>query len=252
MCECRLYAIEHPFWGIKNSSTPYIYVMCKFNRIFFFMKLPIGSLFFLFSCNSNSKPTLDYSGLNYDSGRITIFTWDTSNSRFPNNSDPLPLTQNDVQLVDSLIRHAVDSFNESQKNQMSKLIERYRHAVTDSNFFLLDPAHFKIEYVPTFKGGLDELKKYFLSNPLTDTKAKDIVFRVHIGFVVNCSGQFGNFQIISKGKGDMQILAQQVLAIAEKMPQYWQAATVDNKTVDSYQILSFTVVGGALDKVSYR
>jgi len=105
---------------------------------------------------------------------------------------------------------------------------------------------------PIFKGGVDELKKYFSSNPLTDTKAKGIVFRVHIGFVVNCSGQYGNLQIISKGKGDFEMLAQQVLANAEKMPQYWQSATVDNKTVDSYQILSFTVVGGALDKVSYR
>jgi hypothetical protein len=105
---------------------------------------------------------------------------------------------------------------------------------------------------PTFKGGLDEFKKYFSSNPITDSKANDIVFRVHIGFVVNCNGQYGNLKIISKGKGDLQILAQQVSTIAEKMPQNWQPATADNKSVDSYQILSFTLVGGVLDKVSYR
>jgi hypothetical protein len=105
---------------------------------------------------------------------------------------------------------------------------------------------------PTFKGGLDELKKYFASHSLTDSRSKDIVFRVHIGFIVNCNGQAGNFQIVSKGKGDLQELAQQVLTIVKDMPQNWQPALVDNKTVDCYQILSFTILSGALDKVSYR
>ena len=110
----------------------------------------------------------------------------------------------------------------------------------------------KSDINPLFKGGLDELKKYFTLHALTDTRAKEIVFRVHIGFLVNCKGQAGNFQIISKGKGHLQDLAQQVLTIVKDMPQNWQPATADNKTVDSYQILSFTIAGGALDKVSYR
>ncbi|MCF1717031.1 hypothetical protein L0U88_20480 [Flavihumibacter sp. RY-1] len=110
----------------------------------------------------------------------------------------------------------------------------------------------KPEANPTFKGGLDELKKYFASHSLTDTRAKDIVFKVHIGFIINCNGQAGNFQIVSKGKGDLQELAQQVLTVVKDMPQNWQPASFDNKSVDCYQILSFTIVGGALDKVSYR
>ncbi|NOT50752.1 MAG: hypothetical protein HOP10_05705 [Chitinophagaceae bacterium] len=105
---------------------------------------------------------------------------------------------------------------------------------------------------PAFKGDVDELKKYFAANPLTDPKAKDLGFRVHIGFLVNCNGQFGNLIIVSKGKGDLDILAKQVLSIAEKMPQNWVPAMADNKLVDCYQILSFTVIDGALDKVSYR
>ncbi len=48
---------------------------------------------------------------------------------------------------------------------------------------------------PSYKGGLEELKKYFTLHPLTDTKAKDIVFRIHVGFLVNCKGQAGSFQI---------------------------------------------------------
>lgn len=105
---------------------------------------------------------------------------------------------------------------------------------------------------PTFAGGPDELKKYFAANPLKDEKAAQMVFRVHIAFVVNCEGKAGNFVIISKGKGDMATYANQVLAIVNKMPQKWQAATVDGKPVDCYQVLSFTVATGKLGSVSYR
>ncbi|KOY84536.1 hypothetical protein AD998_20295 [bacterium 336/3] len=110
----------------------------------------------------------------------------------------------------------------------------------------------KVDKNPVFTGGLEELKKYFVENPLTDPKAKDLVFRVHIGFLVNCHGKFCELKIISKGKGELENLAQQVLTIVKNMPQNWQSAFVEKKPVDCYQILSFTVIGGQLDKVSYR
>ena len=87
---------------------------------------------------------------------------------------------------------------------------------------------------------------------MSDIRPKDIVFRVHVGLLVNCRGQDGNYQIVSKGKGHLLELAQQVLTIVKDMPHNWQAATADNIPVDSYQILSYTIVGGALDKVTYR
>jgi len=105
---------------------------------------------------------------------------------------------------------------------------------------------------PAFTGGVGELKKYFAAHPLSDEKAKQLIFRVHIGFLVTCDGKAGNFIIVSQGHGDMETYANQILAIVNKMPQSWEAATKNNKPVDSYQILSFTVSGGALDKVSYR
>ncbi len=105
---------------------------------------------------------------------------------------------------------------------------------------------------PNFKEGLDELKKYFIDNPLTDEKATQMIFRVKIAFVVNCEGKAGNFEIVTKGKGDLATYANQVLAIVNSMPQNWQSATVDGKPVDCYQILSFTAVSGNLGKVSYR
>ncbi len=105
---------------------------------------------------------------------------------------------------------------------------------------------------PTFTGGLDELKKYFIANPLTDEKATQMVFRVSIAFVVTCDGKAGNFVIVTKGKGDLATYANQVLAIVNKMPQNWQPATIDGKPVDCYQVLSFTAASGQLDKGSYR
>jgi hypothetical protein len=105
---------------------------------------------------------------------------------------------------------------------------------------------------PTFAGGLDELKKYFAANPLTDEKAKQMMFRVSIAFVVTCDGKAGNFVIVTKGRGDLATYANQVLAIVNKMPQNWQPATIDGKPVDCYQVLNFSPISGQLDKVSYR
>lgn len=105
---------------------------------------------------------------------------------------------------------------------------------------------------PKFVGGISELKKYFSENTLSDSKSKGIVFRVHVGFIVNCSGKIGNFELVSNGKGDLKILAEEVLSVVEKMPQNWETAIVDGKSVDSYQILSFTIVDGDLTKVNYR
>lgn len=105
---------------------------------------------------------------------------------------------------------------------------------------------------PTYSGGLNELKKYFSANPLTDEKATQMIFRVSIAFLVTCDGKAGNFVIVTKGKGDLATYANQVLEIVNKMPQEWQPATVDGKPVDCYQILSFTADGGQLDNFSYR
>lgn len=105
---------------------------------------------------------------------------------------------------------------------------------------------------PAFEGGIEELKNYFAGKPLTDERTKDAVFRVAIGFVVNCNGEAGNFVVVTKGKGLAETFANQVLERVNGMPQNWKPAEKDGNKVDSYQVLSFTVTGGQLDKVSYR
>lgn len=105
---------------------------------------------------------------------------------------------------------------------------------------------------PEYKGGIEKLKEYFKENPLTDNRAGEMIFRVSISFIVNCNGQPGDFAIISKGKGDLEELANQVLEVVNNMPIDWLPATVKKNPVDCHQVLSFTVLGGQLDKVSYK
>ena len=105
---------------------------------------------------------------------------------------------------------------------------------------------------PSFNGGIEKLRQYFAQNSLTDKRAQNNIFRVSIGFIVNCNGQIGNFQIVTKGKGDLKELANQVLEIVNKMPNDWIPAEKNGQKVDCYQILNFSVMQGSLDKVTYR
>lgn len=108
------------------------------------------------------------------------------------------------------------------------------------------------EIVPTFDGGKIELIKYFADRPLTDERLEGAVFKVSIGFVVDCNGNAGNCMIITKGKGLAETFANQVLERVNKMPQNWKPAIKNGEKVDCYQVLSFIVTSGQLDKVSYR
>lgn len=106
---------------------------------------------------------------------------------------------------------------------------------------------------PFYEGGIEELKEYFSIHPLKGTHAKDLVFRAHIGFIVSCDGKMGEIQLLSSPKGDLVPLSKELVEIVNKIPQYWRPAVKDGKAVDCYQILSFTIIGGALERtVSYR
>lgn len=101
-------------------------------------------------------------------------------------------------------------------------------------------------------GGIDQLKMYFSKNPLKDERAKNTMFRAAIGFKVNCKGEAGNFFIATKGKGDLEELANQILEIVNNMDAKWIPAKDKNQDIDCYQILSFNVLEGKLNKVSIR
>lgn len=105
---------------------------------------------------------------------------------------------------------------------------------------------------PKPKEDLEVLKGYFAKHPLTDERAANSMFRVSIGFIVNCEGEAGNYFIISQGKGDLEELANQVLEITNELTIEWIPAEKDGEKVDSYQTLSFSVFKGQLDKVSIK
>ena len=106
---------------------------------------------------------------------------------------------------------------------------------------------------PEYEGGKSELRNWFLKNPLTDERAKDRLFRVRTGFMVNCKGEAGRWQVISKGKGELFEFANMVLDIVKTMPQKWSSAE-DKKgnKVDCWQVLEFTVSNGALTNANYK
>ncbi|PWA05913.1 hypothetical protein [Flavobacterium psychrotolerans] len=102
---------------------------------------------------------------------------------------------------------------------------------------------------PKFGGGVEELKKYFKANSLSNSNT----FRILIGFIVNCKGQIGDFQIVSDEIGDLVILSEQVLEIVKKMPRKWKPATSkEGKPVDSYQVIQFTIIKGKFRDVEYK
>ncbi len=106
---------------------------------------------------------------------------------------------------------------------------------------------------PEYEGGKTALRNWFLNRPLTDERAKDRLFRVRIGFMVNCNGEAGRWQVISKGKGELFEFANMVLDIVKTMPQKWSPAE-DKKgnKMDCWQVLEFTLSNGDLTNANYK
>ena len=106
---------------------------------------------------------------------------------------------------------------------------------------------------PTYKGGKPTFRSWFLNNPLTDERAKDRLFRVRLGFMVNCNGEAGRWIILNKGKGELFEFANMVLDLVKTMPQNWEPAK-DKKgnNVDCWQIMEFTVNNGILTNANYK
>ena len=106
---------------------------------------------------------------------------------------------------------------------------------------------------PSYKGDKTALRNWFLNHPITDERAKDRLFRVRIAFMVNCNGEAGRWQLISKNKGELFEFANMVLETVKTMPQNWIPAT-DKKgnAVDCWQILEFTVSNGSLTNANYK
>lgn len=96
------------------------------------------------SCKQTNSATLDYERLNYDTNQIAIFKWDTTKYQFPNNSNPLPLTQEDLQVIDSLLQDGVDSFN----TQVSLGLYQSFDNIVALDSFIIKQEKYKFQYFP--------------------------------------------------------------------------------------------------------
>lgn len=106
---------------------------------------------------------------------------------------------------------------------------------------------------PAYEGDKGGLRAWMQTKRLTDARAKERLFRVRIGFLVNCNGQAGSWTLLNRGKGELNEFAEMVLEIVKQMPQRWHPAE-DKKgnKLDCWQVLEFTVSDGWLTNVNYK
>lgn len=100
--------------------------------------------------------------------------------------------------------------------------------------------------LPYWSEGDSALQTWFDSHPLTDPRAKEMMFRTVLLFKVNCHGEAGEWTIASKGKGILFELANLVLDIAKQLPSNgWTPATdADGNAVDCWHVIQFNINEG--------
>jgi hypothetical protein len=102
---------------------------------------------------------------------------------------------------------------------------------------------------PVSENDIDLLKKKLSENPLSFEKAKNTVFRSHIAFVVNCNGQAGNFELLTKQSGLIKELEIELLEKVSQIKFEWNPATFKNEAVDCMQVLALTVMNGVVTNI---
>ena len=113
-------------------------------RLFLISLFLVSATTCLLSCRQNTSGTLDYESLDYDTNKIVIFNWDTTKYRFPTNSNPLPLTHDDLLMIDSLIKDGIYSFN---TNISPRMVDAFDKKVSIDSF-IIKQEKYKYQYYP--------------------------------------------------------------------------------------------------------
>lgn len=100
--------------------------------------------------------------------------------------------------------------------------------------------------------GLTGIKSSFEKKSIGTDDADNTVFRSHIAFIVNCNGETGDFQILSKNDSNIKPLEEKLLQIVKDNISSWTPAVYKGKNVDCYQVLVFTVLNGNITNVFYK
>ena len=113
-------------------------------KLFLIYSSTVCALILSSSCRQAERGTLNYNILTFDTNRVVIFKWDTTKYVFPNNSDPLALTQGDLFIVDSILQNAIDSFNAITSPRFYLSFDK----VAPLDSFTIDLAKYKIQFFP--------------------------------------------------------------------------------------------------------
>lgn len=100
---------------------------------------------FLFSCQAADNGTFDYSQLSFDTSSIAIFTWDTTKYDFPKNSEPLPLKQEDIKVIDSIVEVAVLAYNQKYEPPAGK---EGKYDLRELESYKINLSQYRRQYVP--------------------------------------------------------------------------------------------------------
>jgi len=125
------------------------------------------------------------------------------------------------------------------------------------DFYLLEDIltekHKKPKTAPLFSGGKSKLLKYFSKYKIGDSRSKDLVFRIHIAFMVNCEGRAGDFRLLDNElEGTELKLSRQVFGLMKELPQVWKPAVYKGDKVNCYQVLSLTIMNGKISTAYYH
>lgn len=123
------------------------------------------------------------------------------------------------------------------------------------DFYLLEEMlmkkYKKPKIAPLFSGAKSKLLRYYSKYKIGDSRSKDLVFRMHIAFMVNCEGRAGDFKLLGDLEGDELKLARQVFSLMKEMPQTWKPAEYKREKVNSYQVLSLTIMNSKISTLFY-
>ena len=98
----------------------------------------------------------------------------------------------------------------------------------------------KIESVPTYSAGKDELNKFIESNLKVSENGKDIVFRLNYMFTVTCDGQIKDFKTLGDPKASELTNMEDII---KETNGKWNPAVKDEEPVNCIYFAKKTIVG---------
>ena len=98
----------------------------------------------------------------------------------------------------------------------------------------------KIESVPTYSDGRDELNKLIESNLKVSENGKNIVFRLNYMFTVTCDGQIKDFKTLGDPKASELTNMEEIIKMTIGN---WKPAVKDGQPVDCVYFEKKTIVG---------